>query len=190
MSACCGTEGVLPCVPAPALAGAIHVPSCLREHEARPRPVIGTSRARPSIDACRGERAPLSASTNILPPTAPPLPVGVVPPPPSPSAVPVALCRRSRCCLRRLLAGIIFLQTTMADPRDAEIADLKKQLAEIQNQLVEIQNQLAKERARADAAERKVIERMLPGAIAYALAEDARYRRSMLTGRCGVVAGW
>ena len=114
----------------------------------------------------------------------------------APAAAPVALCRRSRCrrrsrcCLRRLLAGIIILQTTMADPRDAEIADLKKQLAEIQNQLVEIQNQLAKERARADAAERKVIERMLPGAIAYALAEDARYRRSMLTGRCGVVAGW
>ena len=78
----------------------------------------------------------------------------------------------------------------MADPRDAEIADLKKQLAEIQNQLAEIQNQLAKERARADAAERKVIERVVPGAIAYALAEDAQYRRSMLTGRCGVVAEW
>jgi len=78
----------------------------------------------------------------------------------------------------------------MADPRDAEIADLKKQLAEIQNQLAEIQNQLAKERARADAAERKVIERVVPGAIAYALAEDARCRRSMLTGRCGVAAEW
>ena len=54
----------------------------------------------------------------------------------APAAAPVALCRRSRCrrrsrcCLRRLLAGIIILQTTMADPRDAEIAHLKKQLAE------------------------------------------------------------
>ena len=86
----------------------------------------------------------------------------------------------------------------MADPRDAEIAHLKKQLAEKDMQLAEKDCahalqldekdrthalQLAKER-------RQVIERMLPGAIAYALAEDARYRRSMLTGRCGVVAGW
>ena len=111
----------------------------------------------------------------------------------APAAAPVALCRRSRCrrrsrcCLRRLLAGIIILQTTMADPRDAEIAHLKKQLAEKDRthalQLAEKDLQLAKER-------RKVIQRMLPGAIAYALAEDARYRRSMLTGRCGVVAGW
>ena len=80
---------------------------------------------------------------------------------------------------------------TMADPRDAEIAHLKKQLAEKDRthalQLVEKDRthalQLAEER-------RKVIQRMLPGAIAYALAEDARYRRSMLTGRCGVVAEW
>ena len=76
---------------------------------------------------------------------------------------------------------------TMADPRDAEIAHLKKQLAEKDRthalQLAEKDLQLAEER-------RKVIQRMLPGAIAYALAEDARYRRSMLTGRCGVVAGW
>ena len=65
---------------------------------------------------------------------------------------------------------------TMADPRDAEIAHLKKQLAEKDLRLAE--------------ERRKTIQRMLPGAIAYALAEDARYRRSMLTGRCGVVAGW
>ena len=72
---------------------------------------------------------------------------------------------------------------TMADPRDAEIAHLKKQLVEKDLQLAKKDLQLAEER-------RKVIQRMLPGAIAYALAEDARYRRSMLTGRCGVVAEW
>jgi len=89
----------------------------------------------------------------------------------------------------------------MADPRDAEIADLKKQLAEKDRthalQLAEKDRahalQLAKERTHAlqlAKERRQVIQRMLPGAIAYALAEDARYRRSMLTGRCGVVAEW
>jgi phage shock protein A len=71
-----------------------------------------------------------------------------------------------------------------------EIEQLRAEIAQLRVRAEAAEARADAAEARANAAERKVIQRVLPGAIAYALAEEARYRRSMLTGRCGVVAGW
>lgn len=82
----------------------------------------------------------------------------------------------------------------MADPRDAQIAELKQELRELREALqkAEERAQKAEERVRlAEEALKQVrleqLREVLQGALGVALRESHAHHRSVLTGRCGGV---